>query len=46
VTNTVPVDLSDNATEYLKDWADAIGCDVSEVAGDVIDQYLEERGKI
>lgn len=34
----VPLEVS----EYLDEWADAIGAEVAEVGGDAITQYLEE----
>ncbi|CDK39655.1 hypothetical protein [Halorubrum sp. AJ67] len=29
--------------EYLEEWADVVGCDVADVAGDSISQFLEEQ---
>ena len=29
--------------EFLEEWADAVRCDIADVAGDSVSQFLEEQ---
>lgn len=39
----IHVEVSDDVEDYLREWADAVGCEVHEVAGDALHQYVEEH---
>ena len=39
---TIKAKVSPKTATYLQEWADAVGCERPDVAGDSIEQYLEE----
>jgi hypothetical protein len=41
MTKTIEAEVTEDSLEYLQEWADAVGCEVKDVAGDSIDSYLE-----
>jgi hypothetical protein len=38
---TVEASVTPEIATYLNEWADAVGCDVADVAGDSIEQFVE-----
>lgn len=42
----IHAEVTDEAVEYLEEWAEAVGCERHHVAGDAIDNYLRDNDKI
>lgn len=41
MSEVIKAEVTEDSLEYLQEWADAVGCEVKDVAGDSIDSYLE-----
>lgn len=43
MSEIIKAEITEDSLEYLQEWADAVGCELKDVAGDFIDMHLEDE---